>query len=143
MNPTYRTENEDALASQFESSLRPGEPPGTLDNASPQHAAARGLGKMLGLHPISGVTTVAANAMLFTGTVMTMGALVPVAIIVAAVLGFITYKAQRCFYADNHDAALVKALAVALLTAIPVGLPMFLMVPSAVVGVVHTIRRKG
>ena len=81
--------------------------------------------------------------MLFTGTIMTMGALAPVAIIVGGALGFITYRAQRRFYGDDHDAALVKALAVALLTAIPVGLPAFLTVPSAVVGVVHTIRRKG
>ncbi|HEX4231150.1 MAG TPA: hypothetical protein VHZ07_20905 [Bryobacteraceae bacterium] len=80
--------------------------------------------------------------MLFTGELATMGAIWPLALVVAAVLGFIIYRAQIRFYGDDSEAAMIKAVAVALLTAIPTGLPGFLTVPSTVVGVVHTIRRK-
>jgi hypothetical protein len=96
---------------------------------------------MFGLHPIPAITTLAVNAMLFGGQVVTMGALVPLSFVVAVVLGVITFKSQVRFYGDDAEAARIKALAVGLLTAIPFGLPAFLTVPSAVVGVVHTLRR--
>ena len=147
MTPKYRNEAEEALASEAPE-IRPfefdgPEPVETRPGASPREWAARGFGQVFGLHPISAVTTLAVNAMLFGGTIFTMGALALVASIVAAVLGYITYKAQRRFYGDDHDAALVKSVAVALITAIPVGLPAFLTVPSTVVGLIHTLRRKG
>jgi hypothetical protein len=119
---------------------KPSSPP--VDSDAHPVAHAPGFSQTFGLHAISGLTTLAANTMLFGGVVMSMGTLAPVAILVAVVLGYITYRAQRRFYGDDHDAALVKALAVGLLTAIPVGLPAFLTVPSTVVGVIHTLRRK-
>jgi hypothetical protein len=79
--------------------------------------------------------------MLFAGAVFSMGALALLAPAVAIVLAVITYRAQMRFYGDDHDAALVKALAVGLISAIPVGLPTFLTVPSGVVGLVHTLRK--
>jgi len=113
------------------------------DPASVVHrTAARGLAQLFGLHPIPAVTTLAVNAMLFAGELATMGALVPVAFVVAIVLGAMTFICQRRMYGDDDNEALVKALAVGLLTAIPTGLPGFLTVPSAVVGLVHTLRRK-
>jgi hypothetical protein len=96
---------------------------------------------MFGLHPIPAITTLAVNAMLFGGQVVTMGALVPLSFVVAVVLGVITFKSQVRSYGDDAEAARIKALAVGLLTAIPFGLPAFLTVPSAVVGVVHALRR--
>lgn len=105
-------------------------------------AGARGFAQLFGLHPIPAVTTLAANAMLFTGELATAGALVPMGFLVAIVLGAMTFICQRRMYGDDESEALVKALAVGLLTAIPTGLPSFLTVPSAVVGLVHTIRRK-
>jgi hypothetical protein len=105
------------------------------------HHAARGFGQAFGLHPIPAITTLAVNAMLFGGTVISMGALAPLAILVAVVLGVITHKSQIRFYGDDAEAARIKALAVGLITAIPVGLPVFLTVPSTVVGVFHTLRR--
>jgi hypothetical protein len=103
---------------------------------------ARGFAQVFGLHPIPAVTTLAVNAMLFGGELATMGALVPLGFAVAVILGVMTFICQRRMYGDNESEALVKALAVGLLTAIPTGLPSFLTVPSAVVGLVHTIRRK-
>lgn len=110
--------------------------------AAVHRTAARGLAQLFGLHPIPAVMTLAVNAMLFAGELATMGALVPVAFLVAVVLAVMTFLCQRRMYGDDDNEALVKALAVGLLTAIPTGLPSFLTVPSAVVGLVHTIRKK-
>ena len=132
----YGTDTREAEPLAYDAS-----PPPKHGDAQPV-AHARGFGQAFGLHPIPAVMTLTINTMLFTGTVFTLGALVPVAIGVAAVLGFITYRCQQRMYGDNHDAALVKALSVGVITAIPVGLPMFLTVPSAVVGVIHTLRGK-
>lgn len=136
----YPTETVDTAA--YEPVAYDASPP-LMESRAPHHGAARGFGQAFGLHPIPAVTTLAVNAMLFTGEILTMGALVPVALGVAAVLGFLTYRAQMRFYGDDSEAAMVKALAVALLTAIPTGLPAFLTLPSGLVGAVHILRRKG
>jgi hypothetical protein len=103
--------------------------------------AVRGFGQLFGLHPIPAATTFVVNEMLFVGAVFSMGTLALLAPIVAVALGIITYKSQRRFYDDDHDAALVKALAVGLISAIPVGIPAFLTVPAGVVGLVHNLRK--
>jgi hypothetical protein len=61
---------------------------------------------------------------------------------VGIALGFITYKAQRHWYRDDQESAIIKGLIVALLTAIPTSLPGFLTIPSGIVGLVHILRRK-
>jgi len=113
----------------------------SLEN-SPHTTAHRTFGQLFGLHPIPAATTFVVNEMLFAGAVFSMGSLALLAPAVAIVLGVITYKAQRRFYNDDHDAALIKSLVVGLITAVPVGLPAFLTVPSGVVGLVHTLRSK-
>jgi hypothetical protein len=112
----------------------------SLENSG-QLTAHRGFGQLFGLHPIPAATTFVANEMLFAGAVFSMGTLALLAPIVAVGLGIITYKSQRRLYNDDHDAALIKALAVGLISAIPVGLPTFLTVPSGVIGLVHTLRK--
>jgi hypothetical protein len=139
MNTNYKTVINDAPPDAH-SWERP-EVPLSQTNDKSHHAAARGL-DAVGLHPLPAVITLGADAMLFGGTIATGGAIWPLALVVAAVLGFITYRAQMRFYGDDREAAMIKALAVALLTAIPTSLPGFLTVPSAVVGVIHTLRRK-
>ncbi len=139
MNIKYSTETKDTPvgALPWERSQSPFSP----SNDTSHHAAARGLGQILGLHPLPAILTLGADAMLFGGTIATGGAIWPLALVVAAVLGFITYRAQMRFYGDDSEAAMIKAASVLLLTAIPTSLPGFLTVPSAVVGVVHTLRR--
>jgi hypothetical protein len=108
-----------------------------------QHpAAVRGFGQAFGLHPIPAVATLSVNAMIFGGDIVTMGMIFPLAFAAAVVLGIITFKSQKRFYGDDDETALIKALAVGLLTAIPVGLPAFLTMPSAVVGFVHNLRKR-
>src|SRR5271165_2285668 len=91
--------------------------------------AARGFAQLFGLHPLPAVMTLAVNTMLFGGELATMGALIPLGFAVAVVLGAMTFICQRRKYGDDESEALVKALAVGLLTAIPTGLPSFLTVP--------------
>jgi hypothetical protein len=131
----YPTEDTDATASPpLRSEFRP--PPREVHDH-----AAHGFAQMFGLHPIPAITTLAVNAMLFGGQIATVGALTPLVFLTAIVLAYITYKSQMRFYGDDAEAARIKALAVGLLTAIPIGLPAFLTLPSTVVGVVHTLRK--
>ena len=140
MQAPYRTETREAPlgASSWE---RVTEPP-TPSIANHPHNPARGFGQMFGLHPIPAILTLAVDTMLFGSTIATGGAIWPLALGVPAVLGFVTYRAQMRFYGDDSEAAMIKAVAVSLLSAIPTSLPGFLTVPSAVVGVVQTLRRK-
>jgi hypothetical protein len=54
-------------------------------------------------------------------------------------MALITFLAQRKLYGDDDETALLKALMVGGLTAIPTGLPNALILPSAAVGL---LRRK-
>jgi hypothetical protein len=141
MNENYSTETKQspAQAASWEAPVE--QPLAQFESGPPVHHAARGFSQAFGLHPIAGITTLAVNMMLFTGELATMGALIPVAFAVAVVLAYVTYKCQ-VRYGDDHDAALVKAMAVGLLTAIPTSLPSFLTLPSTAVGIIHMLRRK-
>jgi hypothetical protein len=145
VTPEYLTEMTDAGASEpFDSKANELSPDDShsLMRGDSHQVAQRGFGQAFGLHPISALATLSVNTMMFAGQVATMGALFPAALAAAVVLAVITYRAQKKFYGDDHDAALTKSLVVLLLTAIPIGLPAFLTVPSAAVGLVHMLRRK-
>jgi hypothetical protein len=104
-----------------------------------QNLAARGFAQMFGLHPAMAFLTIVVDTMVFSGDIISAGLLLPVAFGAAAVLGVITYLAQRKHYGDENDSAVVKALIVALLTAIPSPLPYALFIPAGLVGL---FRRK-
>jgi hypothetical protein len=108
-----------------------------------QHPApARGFGQMFGIHPTIAALTLIVDLMLFGGEVATMGALLPVSIGAGAVLALIAYLAQRKWYGDDKESALIKGLILGFLTAIPTPLPAVLSVPSGIVGLIHSLRRK-
>jgi hypothetical protein len=46
------------------------------------------------------------------------------------------------WYGDDHDSAMIKAGIVGLLTAIPVGIPAIVWVPSGLLGLLHNARKK-
>jgi hypothetical protein len=104
--------------------------------------AGRSFGQLWGLHPGITLLVLVIDTMLFGAQVASLGALFPVALAVACVLGFITYRSQMRWYHDDSQSAAIKALIVALVTAIPSPLPAFLYVPAGLVGVVHTLRGK-
>ena len=103
---------------------------------------ARGFGQLFGLDTRVAALTFVVDAMVFGGTVASGGLLLPVAVGAALVLGFVTYRAQRRWYGDDHDAALIKACILGLLTAIPTPLPAVLYVPSAILGALRLARAR-
>lgn len=115
-------------------------PPGT--SLGKEGQAAAGLAQMLGLDPRVALLTVVLDTMLFAGEIATVGILIVFSLIAGVIFGFITYRAQISWYGDNHDSALIKALIMGLLTAIPTALPAFLYVPAGIIGLFHVVRRK-
>ncbi len=109
-----------------------------------EHGAvsAPGFGQVFGLDPRVVFLTTVVDTMLFGGQLMTLGTSLPLSVPAGIVLGLITYKAQRHWYRDDRESAIIKGLIVGLLTAIPTSLPGFLTIPSGIVGLVHILRRK-
>lgn len=104
-------------------------------------ASTAGFARIFGLDPRVALLTIVVDTMLFGGQLLTLGTSALLSVPAGIALGFITYKAQRSWYGDDRDSALIKGLIVALLTAIPTSLPGFLTIPSGIVGLVHLFRR--
>ena len=102
----------------------------------------RGFGQVFGLDPRIAFLTVVVDAMLFGTDVATLGAGALLSVPVGVVLGIITYKAQRRWYGDDRESALIKGLVVGLLTAIPTSLPGLLTIPSGLIGLARMLRGK-
>jgi chromate transport protein ChrA len=83
------------------------------------------------------------DSLVFSATFLTAGLLYAVELGAGVVLAYITYKIQRHWYGDGHDSALIKALVVGLLTAIPVPLSSALPVGTAgFLGLIHMLLPK-
>ena len=108
--------------------------------------AAKSFDQIFGIDPRIAFLAFVVDLMLFGTAAATMGitlpVLIPVAIAAGVVLGRITYKAQMKWYGDDHDSAAIKAGIVGLLTAIPVGIPAIVWVPSGLLGMLHNARKK-
>ena len=116
-------------------------------NSSPgpanSHAiAAKGFGQVFGLDPRIAFLTFVVDLMLNAGEFATMGLVLPVSLVAGIVLGFITYRAQMKWYGDDSESAMIKAVMLGLLTAIPTALPSFLYGTAGLIGLVHVLRRK-
>jgi len=105
-------------------------------------SGSRGFAATFGLDPRVAVLTVIVDVMVFGGDAITLGALIPIGIAVGAILAFIVYKIQMTWYGDDHDSALIKALIIGLLTAIPAPLGPLFAIPGGLLGVVKAISRK-
>jgi hypothetical protein len=109
-------------------------------------AASKGLDQIFGIDPRIAFLAFVVDLMLFGAAAASMGLTLPILIPLAAAAGFvlgrITYKAQMKWYGDDHDSAMIKASIIGLLTAIPVGIPAFVWVPSGLLGLLHNARRK-
>ncbi|MBV8550963.1 MAG: hypothetical protein JOY54_06655 [Acidobacteriaceae bacterium] len=110
------------------------------------HAASKGLDQIFGIDPRIAFLAFVVDLMLFGTAAATMGitlpVLIPLAVAAGIVLGRITYKAQMKWYGDDHDSAMIKAGIIGLLTAIPVGIPAIVWVPSGLLGLLHNARKK-
>ena len=96
--------------------------------------AARGFAQTFGLHPGMALLLFVVDSMLFGGQFVTGGAFWPFSALAAVVLGIITFKAQKKWFGDNSENALIKALILGFLTAIPTALRSYLCIPAGVVG---------
>jgi hypothetical protein len=108
---------------------------------SSHSAGARGLAELFGLDIRAALLTVFVDMMLFTGDLLSLGILIPVAIAVSIVLAFIVFRMQVAWYGDSRESALIKCLIVALLTAIPVPLGPLVAIPGGIIGIIHAGRR--
>jgi hypothetical protein len=115
----------------------------TADASAPmQRAGSCGLVAAFGLDPRVALLTVVVDMMVFGGDAITLGALIPIGIAVGAILAFTVYKVQRLWSNDGHENALIKALIVGLLTAIPAPLGPLFAIPGGILGIVNAVRRK-
>ena len=115
---------------------------GRLGTISPQAVASRGLAQTFGLDIRAAILAVIVDLMVFGAEVVSFETLLPLGICVAGVLAFIVYKIQRKWHQDDHDSALIKAMIIGLLTAIPVPLTPIIAVPGGIFGIVSSFRRK-
>jgi hypothetical protein len=98
------------------------------------HHAARGLAQTFGIHPAMAALTLTLDWMLFGAETVTLGMSLPISAAVSTALGFIAYRAQIHWYGDDNESAALKAGILALLMAIPTGLPAFLYLPAGFIG---------
>ena len=110
------------------------------------HHASKSLDQLFGIDPRIAFLAFVVDLMLFGTAAATAGialpVLIPIAIVAGVVLGRITYKVQVKWYGDDHDSAMIKAGIIGLLTAIPVGIPAIVWVPSGILGLLHNARKK-
>jgi len=120
--------------------------PLTSYSAPQAQPSSRRFDQIFGIDPRIAFLAFVVDLMLFGTAAATMGItlpiLIPIALACGIVLGRITYKAQMKWYGDDHDSAMIKAGIVGLLTAIPVGIPAIVWVPSGLLGLLHNARKK-
>jgi hypothetical protein len=104
--------------------------------------AAAGFAQMFGLHPTVALMALVLDAMLFGGEIASFGLLIALSIFAGGVFGCITFLIQREWYGDDKSGALIKALMMGLLTAIPTPLPASLYLPAGAVGLIKKLRGK-
>jgi hypothetical protein len=107
----------------------------------PAKSSGRGFVDAFALNYRAALLMFMVDIMVFGGDAFTLGLLIPIGICVGAVLAFVTYKIQVRYAEDDHDAALIKAVAVGLLTAIPTPVGPFLAVPAGIFGLVKRFKR--
>lgn len=105
-----------------------------LQGNSPQHHATNNFAQAWGLHPGIALLTVILDTMLFGGQLATVEAIYPLVLVCAFGLGVVTFLFQKKYYGDDDQGALIKAIIVAGLTAIPTSLPGFITIPAGIVG---------
>lgn len=103
------------------------------------HPAA-GFASRFGVHPAIALFTLCIDSMMFGAEAGSLGALLPLSLLVSGAVGYATYKGQQAWYGDSEESAKTKAVMLAVLTAIPTGLPVLLYLPAGVLGL---FRRKG
>jgi hypothetical protein len=108
---------------------------------SPHLAGAQGLAAIFGLDIRAATLAIIVDLMVFSGDAISMGILIPLGIGVAGVLSFIVFKIQRLWSCDSYESAIIKAMIVGILTAIPFPLTPLVAIPAGILGIVSAVRR--
>jgi hypothetical protein len=111
--------------------------PSPLATSNPAHIGSHGFAQTFGLHPAMALLTVIVNTMVFGSGLVTGGVGWTLSTPIGIVLGIIIYMAQKKWCGDDNESAIIKALIVAFLTAIPTSLPGYLTIPSGIIGLFH------
>ena len=116
--------------------------PQTATVSTPPARAAGRFVQGFGLDFRVAALAIIVDMMAFSGDILSAGLLIPVEICASIVLAIITYKIQRSWYGDNHDSALIKALLIGLITAIPVPITTLVAAPGGLIGLFNRFRRR-
>lgn len=107
------------------------------------HTAARSLMQMFSLYPLLAFFIILVDAMVSAVDVATLGITMPVLWLISSVFsGVVVFMGQKKWGGDDQESALIKALIVGFLVALPTPFPSILTLPGAAVSVVQTLRRK-
>lgn len=112
------------------------------ETAGPPVSARGGFVQTFGIDPRAALLTMVVDFLAFGGDIISLGVLYVVELGAAVVLTYVTYKIQRSWYGDDHDAAIIKALILGLLTAIPVPISGIVAGPGGLLGIIGLFRRK-
>lgn len=104
--------------------------------------ASRGLSQLFGLHPMAALMVIMVDSLLFGGEILSAGLLIVFSVFASVVLGWIVYGMQRKWYGDDHETAMIKAVAMGLVTAIPTPVTPLLAIPTGAVGCVGLLFRR-
>jgi hypothetical protein len=115
-------------------------PAGRQTPPNPHPIRRGGFIQTFGLDVRAAALAVIVDVLVFGGSIASLGALYVVELGAGVVLTFITYKIQRTWYGDDHDSALIKALIIGLLTAIPVPVTGLFAGPGGLLGLVQWMR---
>lgn len=103
-----------------------------------QNTIARGFAQMFGFDIRVAVLAIMIDLMVFAITWITLGVGWVVIMGAAIMLGIITYKIQKHWYGDDDTSALIKAMIMFLLAAIPVPLATVIAIPAGILGLIKT-----
>jgi hypothetical protein len=98
-------------------------------------AVVRGFAQSFGLHGSVAAFVIAVDLMVNAAGLATLEAgLIPLSIGAGVVMGLVTYLAQRRWFGDDEQSALIKALMMGVLTCIPTSIPNCVLLPAAAIG---------
>ena len=112
----------------------------TSPNNVPAHRG--GFIQTFGLDVRVAILAIVIDFLAFGGDIVSLGALYVVELGAGIVMVFITYKIQRAWYGDDRDSAIIKALVIGLLTAIPVPITGIVAGPAGILGFFNLFRRR-
>jgi len=100
--------------------------------ALPRPAAVQNLAQLLGLDMRAAFLAILVDLLVFSIDTFSMELLLPLGGVLAAALGLVVYHIQRQH--DSHRAAFIKAMAIAILTFIPVPITPIFSIPAGILG---------